>query len=73
MIKFNVLLLPPRQVLYKLYCDRCFAQHPSSDHVSAVTLTLDRNIRQPSNSKMKNGALTQSNMENFRMLNRIYK
>lgn len=66
-------LLPPRKVLYQLYWDRCFAQHQSSDRVSAVTLRLDTNLRQPCKSKMKNGALTQSNMENFRMLNHIQK
>lgn len=72
-MKFNVLLLLPRQVLYKLSWDHCFAQHQSSNCVFAVTLTLDTNVRQPPKSKMKNGALTQNNVENFRMLNHIYK
>lgn len=74
MMKFNVLLLPLRsgpQVLYKLHWDHCFAQHQSSNHVSAVTLTLDTNMRQPSKSNMKNGALIQSSMGNFKMLNCI--
>lgn len=73
MIEFNVLLLPPRKVLYTLYWDCCFAQHQSAARVSAVTLTLDTNIRQPSKGKVKNGALTQSHVENFRTLNYIYK
>lgn len=61
-----IIILSPKQMLYKLHCDCCFPHHQSKD-VSTVTLTLDSNIRQPSNSKMKIGVLTQSKMEKLRM------